>query len=82
MGGIGAFWTLANHTIIGKVVCIAAHQQEVAKAIKPDDLHTSAIVGHSCGVTTVRGCSLPLALYTLLGNSESLSALILMSTSS
>eukprot|EP00727_Mastigamoeba_balamuthi_P013902 m51a1_g9134 hypothetical protein (768) ;mRNA; r:50910-54428 len=36
-----------------------------------DDSHT-ACVGHSCGVTTVRGCSLPLALYTVLGSREDL----------
>eukprot|EP00727_Mastigamoeba_balamuthi_P000220 m51a1_g10195 putative adenylate guanylate cyclase catalytic domain protein (765) ;mRNA; f:27168-29521 len=37
-----------------------------------DESHTTSIVGHSCGTTMVRGCTLPLALYVLLGNRESL----------
>eukprot|EP00727_Mastigamoeba_balamuthi_P000010 m51a1_g10005 adenylate cyclase, putative (767) ;mRNA; f:87901-90265 len=48
----------------------AAARQGVVSV--PSQAQVSAIVGHSCGTTTVRGCSLPLALYTLLGYSQAL----------
>eukprot|EP00727_Mastigamoeba_balamuthi_P000243 m51a1_g10215 putative adenylate cyclase (765) ;mRNA; f:106138-108516 len=43
-----------------------------AVALVTDDAHSSAIVGHSCGSTMVRGCSLPLGLYAVLGSREGL----------
>eukprot|EP00727_Mastigamoeba_balamuthi_P000762 m51a1_g10683 hypothetical protein (756) ;mRNA; f:92249-94834 len=52
--------------VTGETWSAAVEQGSVSLITVESD--TAAIAGHSCGVTKVRGCSLPLALYTVLGS--------------